>query len=132
MFDVPPEFQRILRPPAPQRAAPEPETVTALESFAAELLSELDDAAQLYQLNRARLAFADRYELLRRGTPIRYRNALASSFNRYYAELYNRHLALTKPDLAPPPERVVVEPPPKPKSQVNAIADVLAAARKSG
>src|SRR5215210_3993589 len=110
MFDVPPEFQRILRPPVRKRAAPEPETITALEGFATELLSELNDSGQLYQLNRARLALADRYELLRRGTPIRYRNALATSFNRYYSELYNWHLALTKPDLTPPPERVTVEP----------------------
>ena len=49
-----------------KRSTP-PEAVAALEAFATGSRASWD-TPQLYQLNRARLALADRHELLRRAT----------------------------------------------------------------
>ena len=64
---VPPEFQHPLI--SQSKRVETAESVAALEAFANEMSRELGDTPQLYQVNRARLALADRHELLRRGTP---------------------------------------------------------------
>ena len=122
---VPPEFQRQL---VSRRARVEiPEAVAALEMFAKEMTRELGDTPQLYQINRARLALADRHELLRRGTPARSRGKLTETFNRCYAELFDRFLSLQRPELAPPlpPPIVPPEPPRRKRTVAEAMAEAL-------
>lgn len=125
MLDVPIEFQR--KRSAPPRQPPAPETVVALETFASELSRQLGSNPQLYQLNRARLALADRHQLLRRATPARSRGKLDDVFNRVYAALYDHVLRLEVPELAPPapPVTASVAPPPRPRSVAEAMADAL-------
>ncbi len=126
MLDVPIEFQRK-RPALPRQPAV-PETVAALEAFASELSTELGNTPRLYQLNRARLALADRHELLRRATPTRSRGRLDDAFNRSYAALFDHALKLDTPELSPPPPAPVappIAPPPRPRSVAEAMAEAL-------
>jgi hypothetical protein len=123
MLDVPPEFQGKLIGPPKQPTVPE--VVAALETFANDLKIELGDTPQLYQVNRARLALADRHELLRRATPNRSRGKLDETFNRFYAEMFDRFLRLSTPDLSPPP---VVQQPADPRPRAKSVAEALASA----
>jgi hypothetical protein len=125
MLDVPPEFQGKLIG-LPKRPTV-PEAVAALEAFANDLSSELGDTPQLYQVNRARLSLADRHELLRRATPARSRGKLDETFNRFYAEMFDRFLKLSTPDLSPPPPPVA-QPSPDPKPRPKSVAEALASA----
>lgn len=122
---VPPEFQRQLL--SRSKHGEPPEAVAALEAFAQAMTRELGDTPQLYQINRARLALADRHELLRRGTPARSRRRLAEAFNRCYAQLFDQFLVLQRPELAPPPPPVVA-PPPIPPPRPRTVAEAMAAA----
>lgn len=128
MLNVPPEFRQKITVLEQQPAVPEP--IVALEAFAAEITSELGGAPQLYQLNRARLAVADRHELLRRATPVRSRGKLDAAFNRFYAELFDQALRLQHADLSPPPP--VVQPPPEPQLRRRSVAEALVSALGDG
>jgi len=123
-LNLPREFQR--RSPAQPKVPAPPEAVAALEGFATEMLVELGDTPQLYQLNRARLALADRHELLRRATPVRSRGQLDEIFNRCYAKLFERFLALQRPDLSSPAPPPVA--PPEPPARRRTVAEAMAAA----
>jgi hypothetical protein len=121
---VPPEFRQQLTVPGKQPIVPEP--VAALEAFATEMKRELGDNPLLYQVNRARLALADRHELLRRATPIRSRGILDDSFNRHFAELFDTSLKLQHAQLEPPPvAQPPVEPKPRPRSAVDALMEAF-------
>lgn len=124
-LEVPREFQRsLLKPP---KRSTLPEAVAALEAFANAMQSELGDIPQLYQLNRARLALADRHELLRRGTPARDRGKLDEVFNRSYSALFDQFLARQSPELSPPAPPIVQPPPepPRPRSVAEAMEAAL-------
>lgn len=124
-FPVPPEFQhQLIHEPKPKDSA---EAVSLLEAFVREMMRELGNTPQLYQVNRARLALADRHELLRRGTPLRHRRHLTETFNRSYAELFDRSLALQVPELEPPPPPVMAPAPPPPPRR-RSVAEAMAAA----
>ena len=114
----------LVEPPAVSQ------TVTELEAFAEEMEHELGQHPSGYQLNLARLALADRHELLRRATPLRERGKLDATFNRFYASLFDRARKLERPELSPPPVEVPAPVPtpasePKRRTVEEALSDAL-------